>query len=109
MLGCLLVVAAPLAEGHLPRGSAVTQTETVCIDAAAVPLHHVDGGFISFALDQPWIVEFPPAASGRTVDFSSPVLRAVVALVGKNATASGEGGFIRLGGTCASYCCDQRH
>ena len=102
MLGYLLVVAASRAEGNLPRGSAVNLTDTVvCIDAAAVPLHRVDGGFISFALDQPWIVKFPPASSGRTVDFSSPVLRAVVALVGKNSTASGEGGFIRLGGTCA--------
>jgi hypothetical protein len=62
-------------------------------------VHRVSGGFVSFALDQPWLVNFSAAAAGRTVDFASPVLRAVVALVGSTNTASGEGGFIRLGGT----------
>lgn len=61
--------------------------------------HTVDGGFVSFALDQPWLVNFTANAAGRKVDFSSPVFLAVMTLVGATATASGQGGYIRLGGT----------
>ena len=77
--------------------AAAASTPQILVNTSAV-LHTVDGGFVSFALDQPWLVNFTAAAAGRSVIFSSPVLRAVTALVGAGATASGRGGFIRLGG-----------
>jgi hypothetical protein len=79
------IAVAPPAVNTLPPSSPTSPRITINTTA---PIHVVDGGFVSFALDQPWLVNFSEASGGRMVNFSDPVLRAVVALVSLSAAPS---------------------
>ena len=79
------IAVAPPAVNTLPPSSPTSPRITINTTA---PIHVVDGGFVSFALDQPWLVNFSEASGGRMVNFSDPVLRAVVALVSLSAVPS---------------------
>lgn len=69
---------------------------TVSVQPGEPPVHVVDDGYVSFALDMSFVFGGPDCPfEGVVADWQNPLLRKVVSLV--------HGGYLRLGGTYTDF------